>query len=197
MFLNHRAQLILVAKATILCRNDFLKVNIIDSYVCMGGVDETSLLIPLYVSFWKKVFFLFRMGAKIFVSHTFYVRNKYLRTYPKPSPAFRMVRLWVLVFFSYVFFTLSSFIIITLSLNRWESLRRSFPALISGDHGASPPPVQNQAKTRWLLGGSEKKWYRRVAWVSARRIEPSEQKKHDEIALKTHLLSPGAPSRCT
>jgi hypothetical protein len=50
-FLNHRARLILVSKATILCRNDFLNVNIIDFYVCMGGVDETNLLIPLYVSF--------------------------------------------------------------------------------------------------------------------------------------------------
>jgi hypothetical protein len=144
--------------------------------------------------------FLFRMGAKIFVSHTFHVRNKYLRTHPKPSPAFRMVRLWVLIFFPMCFFSLSIIIIITLSLNRWcERELASFlpccPFIMWP--WRIPPPVRNQAKTRWLLGGSPEKWYRRVAWVSARRIEPSEQKKHDEIALKTHLLFPGASSRCT
>jgi hypothetical protein len=166
----------------------------------MGGVDETNVLIPLYVSFWKTVFFFISEGAKIFVSHTFHVRNKYLRTHPKPSPAFRMVRLWVLIFFPMCFFSLSIIIIITLSLNRWcERELASFlpccPFIMWP--WRIPPPVRNQAKTRWLLGGSPEKWYRRVAWVSARRIEPSEQKKHDEIALKTHLLFPGASSRCT
>ena len=86
-------------------------------------------------------------------------------------------------FFSYVFFTLSIIIITydTLSLYRRESsIVRSCPLIRRP--WRIPPPVRNQAKTRWVLGGSRKKWYRRIAWVSARRIEPSEQQKHDEIA---------------
>ena len=150
----------------------------------IGGVNKTNVLIPSHTYCPEKQFsFLFRMGAKIFVSHTFHVRNKYLRTHPKPSPAFRMVRLRVLLIFSYVFFTLSIIIITydTLSLYRRESsIVRSCPLIRRP--WRIPPPVRNQAKTRWVLGGSRKKWYRRIAWVSARRIEPSEQKKHDEIA---------------
>ncbi len=122
-------------------RNDILNVNIIDSYVCMGGVDETNVLIPSYVVLWKTVFFFISDGCEDIFSHTFHVRNKYLRTHhPKPSPAFRMVRLRVLLIFSHVFFTLSIIIITydTLSLQTREldcSFLPSYQATI-----AHPPP---------------------------------------------------------
>lgn len=128
-------------KNTILCRNDILNINIIDSYVCMDGVDETNVLIPSNVVLWKTVFFFISDGCEDISSHTFHVRNKYLRTHPKPSPAFRMVRLRVLIIFSYVFFTLSIIIITydTLSLYRRESsIVRSCP-LIRQATMAHPP----------------------------------------------------------
>ena len=82
------------------------------------------------------------MGGKIFVSRTFYVRNKYLRTNPKLSLAFWMVRLRVLIFFSDVFFTLI-IIIITYTLSQQIHYERGqffvVPALLSCNHGASSP----------------------------------------------------------
>ena len=99
------------------------------------------------------------MGAKIFLSHTFHVRNKYLRIHPKPSPAFRMVRLRVILIVFYVFFTLSIFIILlTLSLYRQDGERSFVPALLlSGDHGAPPPPVRNQETQDECWGDRGKK----------------------------------------
>ena len=97
------------------------------------------------------------MGAKIFVSHTFHVRNKYLRTHLKPSRSFRMVRLRVLIIFSYVFFTLSIIITYTLSLSRCERARSFIPALLSGDHGASPPLSEIRLKQDEYWGGHGKK----------------------------------------
>ncbi len=87
--------------------------------------------------------------------------------------------------------------LISLSTQRWERAWRSLLLPFYQWPWRIPPPDRNQAKTRWVLGGSRKKMYQRIAWVSARRIKPLEQKKHDEIALKTHLLSHGSPSRCT
>ncbi len=139
------------------------------------------------------------MGAKIFLSHTFHVRNKYLRTHPKPSPAFRMVRLRVILIVSYVFFTLSIFIILlTLSLYRRDRERSFVPSCPSFIRRPwRTPPCPKSGNTRWVLGGSRQKGYRRVAGVSARRSDAAAIRKARGITSKTHLLSHGAPSRCT
>ena len=105
------------------------------------------------------------MGAKINLSHTFHVRNKYLRTHPKPSPAFRMVRLRVILIVSYVFFTPSIFIILlTLSLYRRDRERSFVPALLlSGDHGA-PPPLSEIRKHKMSVGGIAAKRISASSW---------------------------------
>ena len=105
------------------------------------------------------------MGAKIFLSHTFHVRNIYLRTHPKPSPAFRMVRLRVIRIVSYVFFTLSIYIILlTLSLYRRDRERSFVPALLlSGDHGA-PSPLSEIRKHKMSVGGIAAKRISASSW---------------------------------
>ncbi len=183
------------AKTTILCRNDILNVIFIDSFICIGGVDKTKVLIPSYVLLWKTVFFLISDGCEdICFSH--FSCAKQISSYPsKAVPGFLDGATTSINNFFIVCVFYPKYFFISLSTQRWDSsIVRSCPALLSGGHGASPPPDQNQAKTRWVLGGS---WVSAIAWVSARRIEPSEQQKHDEIALKTHLLFPCSPSRCT
>ena len=127
-FLNHWARLILVAKTTILCRNDFLNVNIIDSYVCMGGVDETNVLIPLYVSFWKTVFFFISDGATMSIN-----------------------------IFSYVFFFPKYYYYYYSLSNRCErELDRSFLPFFIRHHGASPPLSEIRLKQDEYWGGHGK-----------------------------------------
>jgi hypothetical protein len=135
------------------------------------------------------------MGAKIFLSHTFHVRSKYLRTHPKLLPAFQMVRLRVwLIFFLCIFYP-KYFYYITYSLSLRERARSLVPALFYRRPWRTPPPVRKQAQTRsWVLGGSWNNWYRRIAGVSARRIEPSEPKKHNEIASKITFCPPARPA---
>ncbi len=85
-------------------------------------------------------------------------------------------------YFFLAFFTLKVFLLLRYSLSQqMRELDRLFLPFYQAPWRI-PPPVQNQAKTRWVLGGTRKKWYRRIAWVSTRRIEPLEQQKHNEIA---------------
>jgi hypothetical protein len=53
---------------------------------------------------------------------------------------------------------------------------------VTKDEFLSHIGVYHTAKIRCVPGGTRKKWYRQIDWVSARRIEPSEQQKHNEIA---------------
>jgi hypothetical protein len=119
------------------------------------------------------------MGAKIFLSHTFHVRNKYLRTHPKPSPAFRMVRLRVILIVSYVFFTLSIFIILlTLSLYRRDRERSFVPALLlSGDHGAPPPLSEIRKNKKMSVGGIAAKRISASSWGQCASFRCSGDKK--------------------
>ncbi len=68
-----------------------------------------------------------------------------------------MVRLRVLIFFSYVFFTLSIIITYTLSLQRERARLLVVPALLSGDHGASPPLPEIRLKQDEYWGGVTEK----------------------------------------
>ena len=124
----------------------------------MGGVDETNVLIPSYVVLWKTVFFFISDGCED-ISFSHFSCEKQISSHPSEAvPGFSDVRLRVLLIFSYVFFTLSIIIITydTLSLYRRESsIVRSCPLIRRP--WRIPPPVRNQAKTRWVLGGSRKK----------------------------------------
>ena len=73
-------------KNTILCRNDILNVNIIDSYVCMGGVDETNVLIPSYVVLWKTVFFFISDGCED-ISFSHFSCEKQISSHPSEAVA--------------------------------------------------------------------------------------------------------------
>jgi hypothetical protein len=89
------------------------------------------------------------------------------------------------------------FYYITYSLSLRERARSFVFALFYRRPWHIPPPCPKSEKTRWVSGGSRQKGYRRVAGVSARRSDPAATRKAHGITSKTHLLSPGAPSRCT
>ncbi len=57
--------------------------------------------------------------------------------------------------------------------------------------------VRHHAEPQRGLRGSRRKVYWRVAGVSTRRFDEVATKKARAITSKTHLLSPGALSRCT
>jgi hypothetical protein len=59
------------------------------------------------------------------------------------------------------------------------------------------PLVRNRAETQRGLEGLQQEEYRRVDGVSTRRFDEAATKKARAITSKTHLLSPGALSRCT
>ncbi len=116
-----------------------------------------------------------------------------------PSEAvlgFRMVRLRVLMIFSYVFFTLSIIIITyTLSLNRWETLIvRSCPFI--RQPWRILPPVQNQAETRWARGRSQKKMVSVDSLGQCTLYWTIGTTKAQWISIKTHLLSSWVTSQC-
>ncbi len=111
----------------------------------------------------KRFFYLFRMGAKIFVSHNFHVRNKYLCTHPKPSSAFRMVRLWVLIFISCVFYPKYFYYYLLLSLNRRGAIVHSCPFIIMATM-APPPPCPNLGYKVMSSGGVAAKMVSPDSW---------------------------------
>ena len=119
------------------------------------------------------------MGAKIFLSHTFHVRNKYLRTHPKPFPAFRMVRLRVwLIFFLSIFYP-KYFYYITYSLSQRESsIVRSCP-LLSATMLAHPPPVRNQKKDECRGDCGEKDIGEKLGSV---RVVPIQRRQEKHVA---------------
>ena len=144
-------------KNAILCRNDILNVNIINSHVCIGGVDETNVLIPSYVSLWITVFFFISDGSEdICFSH--FSCEKQISSHPSEAvQVFSDGATTSINNFSYVFFTLSIIITYTLSLSRCERARSFVPALLSGDHGASPPLSEIRLKQDEYWGGHGKK----------------------------------------
>ena len=158
-------------------------------FLRMYGWSRRNQCIDSLIRIVLKNGFLFYFGwVRRYLFLTLFMWETNLSSHPSEAvSAFRIVRLRVLIILSYVFFFLC-IIIITyssryiLALSRVRESSSFVPALFYQAPWRIPPPVRNQAKTRWVLGGTRKKWYRRIAWVSARRIEPSEQKKHDEIA---------------
>ena len=132
-------------KNTILCRNDILNVNIIDSYVCMGGVDETNVLIPSYVVLWKTVFFFISDGCED-ISFSHFSCEKQISSHPSEAvPGFSDgATTSINIFFLCVFYPkYYYYITYTLSLNRQtRELDPSFlPFYQSPWHMAHPPPL--------------------------------------------------------
>ncbi len=133
------------------------------------------------------------MGAKIFLSHTFHVRNKYLRTHLKLSPAFCFLdgatTSMTIFSFSVIYPKYFNFIIL-LTLSLRERARSFVPALFYRRPWHTHPSCPKSEKIRWVSGGSRQKGYWRVAGVSALRSDPAATRKAHGITSKTHLLSP-------
>ncbi len=139
----------------------------------MVGINDTNILIPTYASFSITVFCWILDGCEdICFPHFSYEKQISLHRSEAVLGFLNGVTMSIIIF-SHLFSPLGITIITNTLSNKDELSYVTCPSTVChhGEHGVSPPPVQNQAKTRCVLGGLRQNGYRWLAGVSAHHIK--------------------------